>query len=162
MRPIPVFLPAIFVLVAVSIDASAQEASGSDIDHLKAQVEKQQARIEALESALAAQQQLLLKIASANSQKGILIPATEPSGANLTRAIYEVETRENPTQQQAQQPLSPNAQKKEDELQRGPEIADVTLTTPALNLGPAKIRFHRLRCPIKYLPIGAGDESRET
>jgi len=127
MRAIAVFLSAIFVLVAVSIDASAQEASGSDIDHLKAQVEKQQARIEALESALAAQQQLLLKIASANSQRGILIPAAEPSGASVTR----VETRENSTQQQAQQPLSPNAQKKEDELQRGPEIADVTPTTPA-------------------------------
>jgi len=95
MRAIAVFLSAIFVLVAVSIDASAQEASGSDIDHLKAQVEKQQARIEAPESALAAQQQLLLKIASANSQKGILIPAAEPSGASVTRAIYEVETREN-------------------------------------------------------------------
>ena len=131
MRPIPVFLPAIFVLVAVSIDASAQEASGSDIDHLKAQVEKQQARIEAPESALAAQQQLLLKIASANSQKGILIPAAEPSGASVTRAIYEVETRENFREQQAQQPLSQKARKKEDELQRGPEIADVTPTTPA-------------------------------
>jgi hypothetical protein len=42
---------------------------------------------------------------------------------------------------QEQQPLSPEAEKVEDELQRGPEIADVTPNTPALNLGPAKIRI---------------------
>ena len=42
---------------------------------------------------------------------------------------------------QEQQPLSPEAQKVQDELQRGPEIADLTPDTPALNLGPAKIRL---------------------
>jgi len=140
MRVIAVFLSVISMLVTASTNVSAQASSTSDVDSLKAQVEKQQARIEALESALAAQQQILMKIATANPQTGTLIPAVDHSTADLTTAIYEVKTHENVTQQQEQPPLPPKAQK-EDELQRGPEIANVTPTTPALNLGPAKIRF---------------------
>src|SRR5215470_4675953 len=140
MRVIAVFLSVISMLVTASTNVSAQASSTSDVDSLKAQVEKQEARIEALESALAAQQQILMKIASANPQTGTLIPAVDHSTADLTTAIYEVKTHENVTQQQEQPPLPPKAQK-EDELQRGPEIANVTPTTPALNLGPAKIRF---------------------
>ena len=37
--------------------------------------------------------------------------------------------------------LTPEQEQTEQELQRGPEIADVTPTTPALKLGPAKIRL---------------------
>jgi hypothetical protein len=40
-----------------------------------------------------------------------------------------------------QQSLTPEQVQVEEELQRGPEIADVTPTTPALELGPAKIRL---------------------
>jgi len=74
MRVIAVFLSVISMLVTASTNVSAQASSTSDVDSLKAQVEKQQARIEALESALAAQQQILMKIASANPQTGTLIP----------------------------------------------------------------------------------------
>jgi hypothetical protein len=40
-----------------------------------------------------------------------------------------------------QQPLSPEAEHVEEELQRGPEIADVTPDTPKLQLGPAALRI---------------------
>jgi hypothetical protein len=141
MRANAVLLSVVCILLAASTYAHAQGASASDIDRLKTQVEKQQARIEALESALAAQQQMLIRIASANPDKSIPVTTVESATANLKTVAYDVETVENSSQQQEQQPLSPKAQKAEDELQRGPEIADVTPTTPALNLGPAKIRL---------------------
>ena len=40
-----------------------------------------------------------------------------------------------------QEPLTPGQQKVQEELQRGPEIADVTPDTPAVKLGPAKVRL---------------------
>lgn len=141
MNAIAVLLLVISMMCATSMDVSGQESSKSDIDQLKEQVEKQQARIQALESALAAQQQILMKIASANPEKAILSPAVEPSPARPKLAAYKAPAPESSTPQQEQQPLSPKAQKVEDELQRGPEIADVTPTTPALDLGPAKIRL---------------------
>src|ERR1700757_107916 len=119
MNAIAVFLCAFFLLCAGPIEAAGQESSESRIDHLKAQVEQQQARIEALESALVVVQRLLMGV-SANTEKAILIPAVEPSTANLKTAAYEVQSSENTTAQAEQQPLSPKAQKVEDELQRGP------------------------------------------
>ena len=40
-----------------------------------------------------------------------------------------------------QEPLTPEQQKVQEELQHGSEIADVTPDTQALKLGPAKIRL---------------------
>jgi hypothetical protein len=48
-------------------------------------VEKQQARIEALKSALAAQQQILMTIVSANPQKGLM--AGRKGSANLSLGL---------------------------------------------------------------------------
>src|SRR5271165_5437825 len=40
-----------------------------------------------------------------------------------------------------QEPPLAEQEKVEEELQRGPEIADITPDTPALKLGPAKVRL---------------------
>jgi len=129
-----------FALVTSSICAFAQQSSLSEIDQLRAQLEKQQQRIEALESALAEQQNALLKLGLVNRKPESSAAVERPATYRETTA-YEVESRNDAAPSQEQQPLSPKAQQVEDQLQRGPEIADVTPTTPALNLGPAKIRI---------------------
>jgi len=122
------------------VSALGQNSVASDIDQLKMQLAKQQKRIEALESALTMQQQALVRASIANT-KPIVSDAIERSADDSPVIEHEVQTQKAFIQEQSQQPLSPKAQKVEDELQRGPEIADVTPTTPALNLGPAKIRL---------------------
>ncbi|PWT71611.1 MAG: hypothetical protein C5B46_07930, partial [Proteobacteria bacterium] len=129
------------MLVGASISCSAQESSKFELDQLRAQVEKQQARVEALESVLAAQQQLLIKIVSANREQAMLIPPVDSSIANLKDAVYEEQTQQNTRPQREPRTQLPETKKVEDELQRGPEIANITPTTPALSLGPAKLRF---------------------
>ena len=129
-----------FALVTSSICAFAQQSSLSEIDQLRAQLEKQQQRIEALESALAGQQKTLVKLGLVDSKPESSAAVEHPATYRET-PTYEVESQNNAAPSQEQQPLSPKAQQVEDQLQRGPEIADVTPTTPALNLGPAKIRI---------------------
>jgi len=141
MRTIAAWLSVTSMLLAASISCSAQESSKFEIDQLRAQMEKQQGRIEALESALAAQQQLLIKIVSANREQATLIPPVDSSTANLKNAMFEVQTQENTMPQREPRTQLPETKKVEDELQRGPEIANITPTTPALSLGPAKLRF---------------------
>jgi hypothetical protein len=126
----------------------AQEFSAPDIDQLKVQVnsqqkllEKQQARIDALERALAEQQRTLVNVVPGKAQKAMLVPAVASSDTDLQSESSGVLTQDSPAPRQEQQPLSPEAQKVQNELQRGPEIADVKPDTPALNLGPAKIRL---------------------
>ena len=122
------------------VSAPAQDSVESEINQLKIQLTKQQERIEALESALAIQQQALVRTRLTNT-KPTVSDATERSADDSPVANYEVQTQKALIPEQSQEPLSPKAQKVEDELQRGPEIADVTPTTQALNLGPAKIRL---------------------
>jgi hypothetical protein len=148
MKATAAFLLASSVLATSSVSLRAQESSVTEIDQLKAQVnsqhemlENQQARIQALESALAEQQRVLAKVLQSRANGTTPVPAVGQSAGDLKAEAYAVQTQANPAPPQEQQPLSPEAQKVEDELQRGPEIADVTPTTPALNLGPAKVRL---------------------
>jgi hypothetical protein len=135
------------VSMTCSVSARAQESSATDIDQLKAQMnsqqkllEKQQAQIQALESALAEEQVMLLNLVQGKPKAAMVVPAVGSSDADLKVQAQGVMTQDNRILPQ-QQPLSPEAQKVQDELQRGPEIADVTPDTPALNLGPAKVRL---------------------
>jgi len=122
------------------VSAVGQNSVASDIEQLKIQLAKQQKRIEALESALALQQEALLRASIANT-KPIVSVAIQRSADDSPVIEHEVQKQNVLIQKHSQHPLSPKAQKVEDDLQRGPEIADVTPTTPALNLGPAKIRL---------------------
>jgi hypothetical protein len=131
------------LLSAVTVSwgsAFGQNSVASDIDQLKIQMAKQQKRIEALESALALQQEALVR-ASIASTKPIVSVAIQRSADDSPIIEHEVHKQNVFIQEHSQQPLSPKSQKVEDDLQRGPEIADITPTTPTLNLGPAKIRL---------------------
>lgn len=147
MKPNRFFLCVLCVITMYPGFLLGQDHSKGDLDALKAQVEQQQARIEALESALARQQEIILKLGLVNAKGASLVPAVERSRVETDSPADGLSTRSNfiPQQeqkpQQEQQQPSPKTKKVEDELQRGPEIADVTPTTPAINLGPAKIRF---------------------
>jgi hypothetical protein len=141
------FLFVFAVSMTCSVSVLAQESSATDIDQLKAQMnsqqkllEKQQAQIQALESALAEEQGMLLNLVQGKPNAAMVVPAVGRSDADLKVQAQGVMTQDNRLLPQ-QQPLSPEAQTVQDELQRGPEIADVTPDTPALNLGPAKIRL---------------------
>jgi len=141
------FLFAVLLAPSVSVLAQSSPAT-TDIDQLKAQMnaqqkllEKQQAHIQALESALAEQQKMLTNVVQGAKGSATLVPAVEHSVTDLSAGANGVQAQDNMAAPQDQQPLSPEAQQVEDELQRGPEIADVTPDTPALKLGPAKIRI---------------------
>ena len=137
------------VLMTSSVSVLAQEFSAPrDIEQLKAQInsqqkllEKQQAHIEALESALAEQQRMLLNLDQGKANGAMLIPAGGSSDADLKAEAQGALMQDKLIPPQEQQALSPQTQKVQEELQRGPEIADVTPDTPALKLGPAKVRL---------------------
>jgi hypothetical protein len=142
------FLIVVSVSMTSSISVLGQETSASGIDQLKAQmnsqqtlIEKQQARIDALESALAEQHRILVNVIQAKAQGAVPVRAVVSSETDLRSENQAVGTEDSLVPRQEQRPLSPEAQKVQDELQRGPEIADLTPDTPALNLGPAKIRL---------------------
>jgi len=145
MKATAALLFVFFFLLTSSAVMLAQESSATDIDQLKAQMrlqqkllEKQQEQIQALESALAEQQRMLTKVAQGNAYGALSAPVT---GDPATDRNADVKTQDKLASPPEQQLLSPEAQKVEEELQRGPEIADVTPNTPALNLGPAKVRI---------------------
>src|ERR1700752_128460 len=98
-----------FSLVTSSICAFAQQSSLSEIDELRAQLVKQQQRIEALESALAEQHKALLQLGLGEA-KPESSASVEPPALPHETASYEVESRNNTVPLQEQQPLSPKAQ----------------------------------------------------
>ena len=108
----------------------------SIVDEQQRALEEQQAQIQALQSALAEQKVMMTRIMGTASRGDTLNPATDPKPDNDQQP--QTESFQVPTEQQ---PLTPQQTQIEEELQRGPEIADVTPTTPALQLGPAKIRL---------------------
>jgi hypothetical protein len=117
------------------------------MDELKAQMkaqqkllEKQQARIESLESALATQQKTLAEVAHSGASGPAMVPAVL-TAVDGKPGVDGVAAPQNQAVQSDQQPPSPEAEKVEEALQRGPEIADVTPDTPAVALGPAKVRL---------------------
>src|SRR5215469_13979026 len=74
------YLIVVFISMASAVSVLAQEISASGIDQLKAQmnsqqklIEKQQARIDALESALAEQHRILVNVIQAKAQGAMLV-----------------------------------------------------------------------------------------
>jgi hypothetical protein len=126
------------------LSAMAQNSSNSaEIENLKLIVdqqqkalEQQQAQIQALQSALTEQKKMLVSLVQGATSSDTANPPTYPKTDNHLQAQNEPSSVPS-----EQQPLTPQQTQVEEELQRGPEIADVTPTTPALQLGPAKIRL---------------------
>jgi len=99
-------------------------------------LEQQQAQIQALQSALAEQKDLVMSVMRTSGRAETLNTTTGTKPDNHEQT--QTESFQVPAEQQ---PLTPQQSQIEEGLQRGPEIADVTPTTPALQLGPAKIRL---------------------
>ncbi|HEY6385651.1 MAG TPA: hypothetical protein VIX91_08230 [Candidatus Acidoferrum sp.] len=141
-RVVPV-LALLWVISAGCLSATAQTSSSTaELEKLKLIVgqqqkalEQQQAQILALQSALAEQKKMLVSVMGRTSD-GTLVPAVDRKTDNDLQA-----QNEPPPVPSEQQALTPEQTQVEEDLQRGPEIADVTPTTPALRLGPAKIRL---------------------
>lgn len=131
-------------VLSVSCQSMAQTSSTMvEIEKLKSIVnqqqkvlDQQQAQIQALQSALAEQKEMMLRVIRTSTTADTLSAATDPKPDKHEQT--ETESVQFATEQQ---PLTPQQSQVEEELQRGPEIADVTPTTPALQLGPAKIRL---------------------
>jgi hypothetical protein len=153
-----VIIPALSLLLLAGCNSLvAQTTDTAEFEQLKSQVaaqqktlEHQQAQIELLLQALAEQKEMLAR----------LVPQEDRTKAALVAAVYSpvtprAEASARPAEPQPSakpaepqvtvqpfdQPQTPEQQKVEQELQRGPEIADVTPNTPAVQLGPAKVRL---------------------
>ena len=142
-----IIVPAVAVFGSLSVaclSAMAQNSSNStEIENLKLIVdrqqkalEQQQAQIQVLQSALAEQKKVLVSLVQGATSNEAANPPTNPKTDNYLQAQNKPSSVPS-----EQQPLTPQQAQVEEELQRGPEIADVTPTTPALQLGPAKIRL---------------------
>lgn len=140
------------LVLAVSLGCTplfAQTASNpSEIEQLKSLVsaqqkalEQQQSEIRKLQSSLAEQQQLLIGVMQNSPNGARLMPAVDRT-TDLRAADYNPQApQDNQAMPAAQEPTAAEQEVVEEELQRGPEIADVTPDTPALKLGPAKVRL---------------------
>ncbi len=130
------------LLAQTSSDAGDLEQLKSVVGAQQQLLEQQQAQIQALQLALAEQKQILAGIVQQRTEGAKQLPAVTETNAD---EHLSVEMRTQTPQSQAvpagQQPSPLEQEQVEEELQRGPEIADVTPTTPALQLGPAKIRL---------------------
>jgi len=127
---------------------------------------QQQAQIRELQSALARQERMLVGAVQVGTGSAKLVPtvdrlvdltdldltdpqgqSTNPQGQSGAQAQSPPPSGENPQvpseppKVPAAGPLTPEQEQVQDELERGPEIADVTPETPALHLGPANIRL---------------------
>ena len=141
-RVVPV-LALLWVLTASCLSAAAQTSTGTaELEKLKLVVgqqqralEQQQAQILALQSALAEQKNMLVSVMGRTGDR-TMVPSVNREADNDLQG-----QNEPPPVSSEPQALTPEQAQVEEELQRGPEIADVTPTTPALQLGPAKIRL---------------------
>ncbi|HZD50348.1 MAG TPA: hypothetical protein VE178_16515, partial [Silvibacterium sp.] len=129
------------VLLAPGVLLAQNPTQSVDITPLKNQLAAQQKlldqqaqQIKALQSALAEQKKTLDSL----SQGGAPAAALQESVTELKQQVSTVAAQEG---QVSNPPLSPAAQQEEEELQRGPEIADVLPDTPAIPVGPAKLRI---------------------
>jgi hypothetical protein len=121
---------------------------------LFAQAPTQSVDVSAMNRQLAAQQKMLdqqqqqiqaLQAAVTEQRKMLQTMAENPNAAALQKSVEDLQVSVNEVKTHEGQivspPLSPEAEKTEEELQLGPEIADVTPDTPAIPLGPAEIRI---------------------
>jgi len=132
-----------------------QESSNKkEIQQLKSLVTAQQKALEQQQKALELQQtqiqELRLSVAeekltlTGGDQHATLVPAV--GHVTVPNSGYHPAPNMPPQAGQTapvvnQEPTPEQQEKVEEELQRGPEIADVTPDTPAIPLGPAKIRL---------------------
>jgi hypothetical protein len=123
--------------------ARAQSVTPAELERLKSLVsaqqkllEHQQAEIEALQKAIAEQKEMLT-----NALKGTAGTTQAAGEGDKTKKASGPEVTENRPAAGESQHLSPQQVRVEEELERGPEIAEATPDTPALVLGPAKVRF---------------------
>ena len=137
------FFVSVALLAGSSSLAGQNSTNPTDFDQLKSQVaaqqrllEQQQAHIQALESALADEHKMLVGVT--HNGNAMLVPAMHTTSD--VPSDYG-QAPDNPPMPADQQPTLAEQEKVEEELQRGPEIADVTPDTPALKLGPAKVRL---------------------
>src|SRR3974390_2016423 len=124
-------------------------ANSSEINELKSLIttqqkalEQEQAQIQQLQSALAEQQVMLLGVVQKNTGPAQYLPAADRT-VDLRAGDYNLQTPQEAQNPPAQAPEELTLQEQEaqqGELQRGPEIADPKPDTPALKLGPAKLR----------------------
>ncbi len=123
-----------------SMEAVELEQLKSMVRSQQTMLEQQQAQIQALQLALAEQKQILEEIVSPRTQDGKQIPvATRVTSTGLMAPTKP--TQAMGAQAVDQEPPFAEQEKIGEELQRGPEIADITPNTPALQLGPAKVRL---------------------
>ena len=135
-------LLALAVLIPVSM--KAQSSSVTEMDELKAQLkaqqkllERQQAEIQTLESALATQQKMLTAVAHDGAHAPTVVPAVDRSAEVKPDGFQPLGDQPTPSEQQ---PPTQETESVGKVLQRGQEIGGVTPTSPKLQLGPADIR----------------------
>ena len=145
--PIALFFMYVFagcplLLSQTSIDAGELERLKSVVRSQQNLLEQQQAQIQALQSALAEQKQMLVGIMQQRTEGAKRLPAvTEPNADYHITTPRQTQTSESQAAPVDQEPPLAEQEKVGEELQRGPEIADITPDTPALKLGPAKVRL---------------------
>ena len=123
-----------------SMQAVELEQLKSMVRSQQTMLEQQQAQIQALQLALAEQKQILEGIVPPRTQEGKQVPAATRVTSTGPMAPA-TPTQAMGAQAVDQEPPLAEQEKIGEELQRGPEIADITPNTPALQLGPAKIRL---------------------
>lgn len=125
-----------------SIDAGELEQLKSALRSQQSLLQQQQAQIQALQTALAEQKQMLAGIVQQRTQSAKQVSTmAEPNADNRIAAAVQMQTSESQAAPVDQEPTLAEQEKVGEELQRGPEIADITPDTPALKLGPAKVRL---------------------
>src|ERR1700685_1721734 len=138
----------IYVFVGCPLLLAQKPTDVGDLEQLKSLVrsqqnllEQQQAQIQALQLALAEQRQILEVLAQEHTPGAKLLPAATEAKPDYHAAAIQKQTSESLAAPIDQEPSLAEQEKVGEELQRGPEIADITPTTPALKLGPAKLRL---------------------
>ena len=154
----------IALAVAIPLSMKAQSSSETELDELKAQMkeqqkllEKQQARIETLESALATQQKTLAEVAHSGTNGPAMVPAVAHT-ADVATGVDGVQAPPNQAMPSEQQPLSPEAEKVQQELQRGPEIGYPRHTTRPGEGPPDRVPGTYDRVPLDELRWERRDE----
>jgi hypothetical protein len=149
MRPVCVFL---FLVISGSALSAQTSTNTSELEQLKSVVaaqqralEQQQTQIQAIQEELTEEKQILRGVVEHNTQNDKLVPVTRhivEAGADHHVSLERTQVKESQGVVPEDQEPSPAEQEKvEEELQRGPEIADVTPDTPSLKLGPAEVRL---------------------
>ncbi len=144
-----------FVLTAHPLVLAQSSNNTQELEQLRSLVMAQQkalaemqAQIQMLQSAIAEQNKKLTSVGGGDAGASKPAPATDYAQAGITARSDP--NQYTPSQAQSAQaaasepPATPSEQEQKavgEELQRGPEIADITPDTPALNLGPAKVRL---------------------